>query len=56
MKTTEIVAELNRLLKEQAETIKGNIGPIEAEEYATRYARIHELFALLNEPSRANID
>lgn len=45
--TLEIVAEINDLIRQQAEALKGHLGVLEAAEYATRARRIHELFGLL---------
>lgn len=49
----QIVAEINTLLQQQAEALKGHLGVLEAAEYANRAKRIHELFNLLDRKSVA---
>jgi hypothetical protein len=50
----QIVAELNSLIQQQAEALKGHLGVLEVAEYANRARRIHELFAILERgPKRA---
>ena len=48
MKSLEIRKDIHRLLDEQAEAIKGELGPAEASEYANRNCKIQELFSLLH--------
>lgn len=48
----QIVAEINTLIQQQADALKGRLGVLEATEYANRAKRIHELFRLLDRGPR----
>ena len=51
----QIVAEINTLIQQQADALKGHLGVLEAADYANRAKRIHELFDLLERrPPRGN--
>lgn len=45
--SAQIMAEINHLLAQQAEALKGKLGVLEVVEYADRTKRIRELFDLL---------